>query len=176
MIFVLLKKQIKGLCMFRLFQSFPQPHSQLLSKLWHYGITGNFMELVLFIFDLSLSMYISVNGSLSNVLPVKSGIPQGSILGPLLFLTYIIKWFIWCGEIFKFIDDLKCQYLYLSVPIWTPCTNLQQDLNPLLEWSKETISHLRYYTPLGIVSMFNIYISVLYYSAYHLQVHLMLVI
>ena len=34
-------------------------------------------------------MYVDFNGHMSTKLPILTGIPQGSVLGPLLFLTYI---------------------------------------------------------------------------------------
>ena len=66
-------------------------HSILLIKLWSIGITG-----VLWTWFKDYSYLsnryrrISINNHVSNLLPVVLGVLQGSILGPLLFLVYII--------------------------------------------------------------------------------------
>ena len=63
-------------------------HDILLLKLEHYGIRGLANEW----FKSYLSnrkQYVSINGYDSNLTDVKFGVPQGSVLGPLLFLVYI---------------------------------------------------------------------------------------
>ena len=64
-------------------------HEILLKKLWHYGIRGIANDW----FESYLSNrmeYISINGILSDLLKVSFGVPQGSVLGPLLF-PFVLK-------------------------------------------------------------------------------------
>ena len=64
------------------------PHQQLLLWLESLGIHGNLLSW----FDYFLTkryQRVVVNGSFSEWLPVRCGVPQGSVLGPLLFLLYV---------------------------------------------------------------------------------------
>ena len=65
------------------------PHERLLVKLHAYGIRGN---LLLWIrsFLTNRKQRVVINGKSSNLAPVISGIPQGSVLGLILFLIYVI--------------------------------------------------------------------------------------
>ena len=60
----------------------------LMSKLENYGITGKENDL-LRSYLTGRSQYVEVNGHQSSHLEMSTGIPQGSVLGPLLFLIYI---------------------------------------------------------------------------------------
>ena len=78
---------------------------------------------------------VVINGSKSDLLPVLSGVPQGSILGPLLFVLFIDDI---CDEVSEgtelalYADDTK---IWREILCDEDQTILQNDINRLFEWS-----------------------------------------
>ena len=108
------------------------PHPELLFKLWAHGITGQLWNW----FQSYLSNrthFVYVEGSSSSVLPVKSGVPQGSVLGPLLFLLYVndIPNIISYSTSYLFADDTKFMEV---IDRCSKTTHIQQDLDTLHSW------------------------------------------
>src|SRR5260221_544317 len=80
---------------------------------------------------------VRINGKTSKWGPVLSGIPQGSVLGPLLFVIYINDLAEECdefAEIFLFADDAK---MFKHIKTDMDVTELQQSCNKFSEWSKK---------------------------------------
>ena len=76
-----------------------------------------------------------LQGATSAPLPVLSGVLQGSILGPLLFLVYVNDLpSVTDPSIGLFADYSKC---YRTILNSLDCTNLQNDLDVIFEWSKD---------------------------------------
>ena len=69
-------------------------HEKLLCKLYKYGIRGNTHALIGRYLS-NRKQYVSVLGENSDELSVLFGVPQGSVLGPLLFIIYSVVW--WCS-------------------------------------------------------------------------------
>ena len=63
-------------------------HEKLIQKWHHYGIIGDTLKYIKDFVD-NRKQAVVINGVNSNCIPVSSGIPQGSVLGPILFLVYI---------------------------------------------------------------------------------------
>ena len=109
------------------------PHNELLLKLWNIGITGN-LWLWFKAYLTSHNQVVSVNKAFSDSLPVLSGVPQGSILGPLLFLILIndLHQSNRSSSLLLFADDAKC-FRMIQSP--SDCLLLQSDLSRLSNWS-----------------------------------------
>ena len=106
------------------------PHFELLSKLSDIGISG---KLLMWFHNYltSRKQLVSINGAHSSVLPVSSGVPQGSILGPFLFLIYIneLPDVINSCNVFMFADDTKC---FQPIKALSDCSRLQKCVDNLL--------------------------------------------
>ena len=105
----------------------------LLSKLDYYGIRGisnNWFKSYLS----NRKQFVSINGYDSGLAEIKCGVPQGSVLGPLLFLLYIndLNQAIKFCKVHHFADDTNLLYLGKSIKKLNKLVNY--DLKNLLYW------------------------------------------
>ena len=110
-------------------------HRILLKKLEHYGIRGLALKL-LTNYLTGRTQCVTMNGSLSDYLPLKNGVPQGSILGPLLFLIYIndLANLSPLIDLFLFADDANA--LFVSKNIATLINIVNSELSKMDLWFK----------------------------------------
>lgn len=108
-------------------------HKLLLKKLENIGITGNALK-IFASYLANRSQVVRIENYQSDALPITCGVPQGSILGPLLFLTYInnIHEIGLHGHITLYADD-TCLF-YFGSSVQNIISQAQSDLNSLFSW------------------------------------------
>lgn len=106
-------------------------HSLLLHKLRYYGISEPVIAWLEDLLD-NRKQSVLVEGEMSGPLDVRSGVPQGSVIGPCLFLFYINDIPIGLESTVRlFADDT---IVYMTVDSNADCTRLQNDLDKLAIW------------------------------------------
>ena len=110
-------------------------HQILCDKLNYYGFRGISNDLISSFLS-GRKQHVSINGHNSGNLDITCGVPQGSTLGPLLFLIYIndLRFCLKYATSSHFADD-TC-LLYASKKLKTLETNLNYDLKSCSEWLK----------------------------------------
>ena len=110
------------------------PHRRLLHKLDYYGIRGSTHKWISSWLS-GRSQQVVLGGQASDPVPVLSGVPQGSVLGPILFLIFIndlrdnLK-----SSVRLFADDCV---LYRNIHSLQDCLILQKDLDSLGIWEAD---------------------------------------
>ena len=104
------------------------PHDGLLSKLKHYGIDDKIWTWI----SNFLKQRVVVDGIQSDLVTVDSGVPQGTVLGPILFLLHINDLpSVISSKVRLFADDCL---VYREIKSRQDQNDLQKDLNLLENW------------------------------------------
>ena len=142
------------------------PHERLLIKLKNCGIRGNALQWIRSFLTNRRQRVLLRNG-VSSWQKVKSGVPQGSILGPLLFLVYVNDMPDIVSSTAKmFADDTK---VYRKIKLIEDCQELQDDLNSLSAWSDKWL--LRFNATKCVVLKIKLSIQYMYTLNGHLLEH-----
>lgn len=109
------------------------PHQRLILKLRSYGVTGKILRWIES-FLTARKQRVNVRGSLSTWIAVLSGVPQGSVLGPMLFVCYINDLpDVVTSMIYMYADDTK---LIRRIDQDGDNKLLQMDLDSVVNWAE----------------------------------------
>ena len=107
-------------------------HGILLAKLNYYGVHGTEYKLFQNYLD-GRYQYVDYNGSKSEICSISTGVPQGSILGPLLFIIYIND-LPQVSQIFDMLMYADDTTLICNLDEVLDETSLNLELNKINEW------------------------------------------
>ena len=114
------------------------PHERLLRKLSSLGIKGKLLNWIRsFLFE--RYEIVCVNESKSSPKPMTSGVPQGSCIGPLLFIAYVndIDLQLKHCKMAKYADDIKIYKNFPKHNFNSEVSKIQNDLNAIMEWAAD---------------------------------------
>jgi len=132
------KNMITLLCFLDFIKAFDSVnHKILIKKLKSYGFCDTSLKLIISYLN-GRSQRVKIGNSLSDSCPILSGVPQGSVLGPILFTIFINDIFSVCEHVcmHAYADDIQ---LYISRPlglIEDMCARLNEDLAKIHKWSE----------------------------------------
>ena len=108
-------------------------HEILIKKLEHYGARGIPKHWFCSYLN-NRKQFVSINGFKSSLESISCGVPQGSVLGPLLFLIYIndLSCSIKYSTVYHFADDTNL--LCINKSLKSLCNKINYDLKKLTDW------------------------------------------
>ena len=119
-------------------------HDIILDKLYHHGIRGSVLDWFKS-FLTNRTHYVDINGSKSEPYTPTMGVPQGSVLGPILFLIYIndlrnssntLSFSVFADDTSLLLSSIRDLYYETSINELNKATELFSSNKLLLNYSK----------------------------------------
>ena len=131
------KREKVGLFMMDLSKAFDCiPHELLIAKLYAYGFSDKSLKLI-YSYLKKRSQRVNINAEYSSWKHILNGVPQGSVLGPLLFNIFINDLFLFVenSEVCNYADDNSLTVANISIE--KIVTALESDIGILEKWFKD---------------------------------------